>query len=210
MTALRQKIFSRLYRRAPSAESLPWHRDEPLPLLRRVVERRPPGRALDLGCGQGVDAVYLAQRGWSVVGVDFVSGALDLARARARDAGVAVELRECDVLDYDSTEGFDLVLDSGCLHHLPGARLAAYRDRLERWILSGGDYVLAHFCRRCRLDLLAGPRRATREQVRGWFRGFELVAYEQTTYDLSFPLGTMLAGVYWFRPDSSPSPRFTS
>ena len=164
-----------------------------------MVGQRPPGRALDLGCGQGVDAVYLAQRGWTVVGVDFVAAALELARARARVAGVTVELREGDVLDYDSPEGFDLVVDSGCLHHLPAGRLAAYRARLDRWLLPGADYLLVHFCRRSRLDFSAGPRRATKEQVTGWFPGLDLVAYEQTSFDLSFPLGTVPAGVYWFR-----------
>jgi cyclopropane fatty-acyl-phospholipid synthase-like methyltransferase len=164
-----------------------------------VVEGRPAGRVLDLGCGQGVDAVYLARRGWNVVGVDFVPAALELARTRVESAGVEVELRECDVLDYDSTVSFDLVLDSGCLHHLPSGRLAAYRGRLDGWLRPGGDYVLVHFSRRSRLEFLGGPRRATKEQVGSWFPELDLKAYEQTSYDLSFPLGTMPAGVYWFR-----------
>ena len=47
--------------------------------------------------GQGVHAVYLAQQGFSVVAVDFVSAALAAARTRAEQAGVEVELLECDV-----------------------------------------------------------------------------------------------------------------
>src|SRR5438445_410049 len=97
---LQQKLFAGLYQRAERAEALPWHREAPA-LLRTVAERRSPGRALDLGCGAGVHAVYLAQRGFFVVGVDFVPAALELARERARVAGVGLELHEADVLTYE-------------------------------------------------------------------------------------------------------------
>ncbi|HJR25714.1 MAG TPA: methyltransferase domain-containing protein, partial [Acidimicrobiales bacterium] len=73
---LRRTIFERLYRRAKTAEAVPWHREQPALLERAVAQRATPGRALDVGCGQGVHAVYLAQQGFSVVAVDFVSAAL--------------------------------------------------------------------------------------------------------------------------------------
>src|SRR5947209_7361849 len=125
---LQRMVFARLYRGSPNVESLPWHREQPPTLLERVVaERTTGGRALDLGCGQGVNAVYLAQRGFSVVAVDFVPAALAAAEARAEQAGVEVELRECDVLDFEPPSTFDVVLDSVCLHHLPRGKVGAYR-----------------------------------------------------------------------------------
>jgi 2-polyprenyl-3-methyl-5-hydroxy-6-metoxy-1,4-benzoquinol methylase len=131
---LQRTVFARLYRRAPSVESLPWHREQPLALPERAVAQRTTrGRALDVGCGQGVHAVYLARQGFSVVAVDFVSAALAAARTRAEQAGVEVEVRECDVVDYEAPSGFDVVLDSGCLHHLPRGQLGAYRIRLDEW-----------------------------------------------------------------------------
>lgn len=127
---VRQKIFARLYRGAQTPESLPWHREGAPALLRAAVERRGAGRALDVGCGAGVHTVYLAQQGFSVVGVDFVADALELTRARARAAGVSIDLCRSDVLDYDPPTGFDVVLDSGCLHHVPSGKVDVYRDRL--------------------------------------------------------------------------------
>jgi 2-polyprenyl-3-methyl-5-hydroxy-6-metoxy-1,4-benzoquinol methylase len=196
-------LFARLYRRAPSVESLPWHREQPPALLERAVARQTTrGRALDLGCGQGVHAVYLAQQGFSVVGVDFVPAAVAAARTRAARAGVQVELLEGDVVDYEAPSAFDLVLDSGCLHHLPRGRVGAYRIRLDEWLAPGGDYVLVHFAHRPRVWLPKGPRHMTRDDAVAFFAPLELQAYDETHFDVPLPMGRMRAGVYWFsRPE---------
>ncbi len=196
---LQQKIFAGIYQRAEGAEALPWHRDAP-GLLRAVAERRSPGRALDLGCGAGVHAVYLAQLGYCVAGVDFVPAALELARERARVAGVKLELHEADVLTYDAQAGFDLVLDSGCLHHVPSRDVSRYRARLDQWLLPGGDYLLVHFSKRHALDWRPlGPRRTPKRQIVELFAPLHLEGYDETFFDLSFPVGRSLAGIYWFR-----------
>jgi SAM-dependent methyltransferase len=82
--------------------------------------REPPyGRALDLGCGSGIWAVALAQRGWQVTCVDFVPKALRRARERAAEARVELQLLDGDVTDLDAAEvgsGFQLLLDFGCFH----------------------------------------------------------------------------------------------
>jgi len=199
---LQQKTFALLYRQARTPESLPWHREEPPALLRAAVERRGTGRALDIGCGEGVNAVYLARHGFSVVAVDFVPAALELARGRALAAGVAIELRESDVLDYDPPTGFDLVLDSGCLHHLPSAKVAAYRERLDQWLRPGGDFLLVHFLKRNALDWRpAAPRRVPRDEIVRSFPALHLEAYDETVYHVPFPVGTSLAGIFWFRQE---------
>jgi cyclopropane fatty-acyl-phospholipid synthase-like methyltransferase len=136
--------------------------------------------------------------------VDFVPRALELARTRAQAAGVTLELRQADVLDYTATRGFDLVLDSGCLHHLPLSKLPAYRNMLDRWLLPDGDYVLVHFGKRHRLDWRpVGPRRKSREAITQYLAPLRLEAYDETVFRLPLPAGpTGLAGVYWFRRPS--------
>ncbi len=70
-----------------------------------------PGRALDLACGSGRNAVWLAQQGWSVVGADFSDVALDQARALAGERGIEVEWVEADLREWaPPPRAFDLVV----------------------------------------------------------------------------------------------------
>ncbi|MEU6564774.1 class I SAM-dependent methyltransferase [Nocardia nova] len=83
----------------------------PNPLLVRETSGLRPGRALDLGCGEGADAVWLAGQGWQVVGVDISATALTRAAAHAGQAGVADRVTwERHELGIGFPEGrFDLV-----------------------------------------------------------------------------------------------------
>jgi SAM-dependent methyltransferase len=92
----------------------------------------PHGKVLDIGCGTGDAAIYLARAGWHVTAIDFVERAL--ARARAKTAAAVVEVRylRADVTKLGASDvggGFDLALDGGCLHGLEdGARDAYVRE----------------------------------------------------------------------------------
>jgi SAM-dependent methyltransferase len=88
----------------------------PNPQLVAEVEDLVPGRALDVGCGEGADAIWLAQRGWRVVATDISGVALGRAAAHAREtdasAAARIEWRHADLLgDTDALErdAFDLV-----------------------------------------------------------------------------------------------------
>jgi SAM-dependent methyltransferase len=84
---------------------------EPNRFLVAEVGELPPGRALDLACGSGRNAVWLAARGWTVTGVDFSGVALAQARALAAERGVEVEWVEGDLLEWRPADGaFDLVV----------------------------------------------------------------------------------------------------
>src|SRR5579863_6530598 len=70
-----------------------------------------PGKALDLGCGEGRNAIWLADRGWQVTGVDYSEVGLEKARRLASERGVGVNWLCADLLEYRTVEGaFDLVI----------------------------------------------------------------------------------------------------
>jgi 2-polyprenyl-3-methyl-5-hydroxy-6-metoxy-1,4-benzoquinol methylase len=84
---------------------------EPNRFLVAEVGDLPPGRALDLACGSGRNAVWLAARGWSVTGVDFSDVALEQARALAAQRGVEVEWVDADLLEWQPGDAaYDLVV----------------------------------------------------------------------------------------------------
>jgi SAM-dependent methyltransferase len=74
------------------------------------VDDEPPGRALDLACGEGRNAIWLAEKGWDVTGVDFSAVGLAKAARLAEERGVHVRWVEADVIAWDPPAGgFDLV-----------------------------------------------------------------------------------------------------
>jgi SAM-dependent methyltransferase len=84
---------------------------EPNRFLVAEVAGLPPGRALDLACGSGRNAVWLARQGWSVVAADFADVALDQARALAAERGVDVEWVDADLREWEPpARAFDLVV----------------------------------------------------------------------------------------------------
>jgi SAM-dependent methyltransferase len=84
---------------------------QPNRFLVAEVERLPPARALDLACGQGRNAIWLAERGWRVTAVDFSDVGLATAERLAASRGVEVDWVLSDLLEYrPPSESFELVL----------------------------------------------------------------------------------------------------
>jgi SAM-dependent methyltransferase len=71
--------------------------DTPTPLLVETVRHLPPGQALDLACGTGRNALWLAEHGWRVTAVDGAPAAIEILRSRAAERGVAVGTRVADL-----------------------------------------------------------------------------------------------------------------
>ncbi|MFI0795821.1 methyltransferase domain-containing protein [Micromonospora rubida] len=117
----------------------------PNPQLVADVTGLPPGRALDVGCGEGADAVWLAERGWRVTAVDISTTALERAAAHAAAAGPQVagriEWTHADLRDQPPAEGaYDLV--SSQFMHLPGEARRELFARLAAAVAPGGTLLI--------------------------------------------------------------------
>lgn len=140
------RLDSFFYRLAYRFGDPRWDTDEPRPELAELFHGYHPGRALDLGCGTGTNAVYLASQGWEVVGVDFVPAAIERGKARALKAGSSARFVRADVtrLREAGVDGpFDLLVDIGCYHAIPAGLRDAYAAEVAAVARPGADLYLA-------------------------------------------------------------------
>ncbi len=173
---------------------VPWDTGVTPPEVKAIfdaVPAPPTGRALDLGCGTGTNALYLAERGWGVVGVDFSSIAVEAAEGKLQTAGVSgVTFVRADVtrLTEAGVEGpFDFVLDIGCFHGVPLGRRGAYVREVSRLSCPGATLLIFAFG--AAVHLPGRPRTREREMRRRFGGSFELAGVE---------LGTRPPGAAWF------------
>lgn len=105
-----------------------------------------PGRVLELGCGHGRNAIYLAGQGSDVDAIDFSAQAIEWAQERAQSAGVPIIFQHSSIFEAAFEEGsYDLVYDSGCFHHIAPHRRRHYVDLVSRALRPGGSYGLVCF-----------------------------------------------------------------
>lgn len=144
--------FETLYRGAspvPGMEfdTVPWDIGEPQPVVVEFEGRgQVSGDVLDVGCGAGDNAIFLAARGYRVTGVDIAPTAIEWARQRSRDRGAEVEYAVADVTDlrgYDCR--FDTIIDSGVFDCLDAEQRDRYAAELHRAARPGAKLLVVCF-----------------------------------------------------------------
>lgn len=111
------------------------------PYLASETSALTPGAALDAGCGEGVEAIWLAANGWTVTAVDISAAAIERARSRSeggvRSAGV--EWIEADLSEWEPSRRFDLVMTS---YAHPASSQLAFYERIADWVAPGGTLLI--------------------------------------------------------------------
>lgn len=122
----------------------PWDTGRPSSELKGLVERKVlrPCRVLELGCGTGVNAVYLAGQGFEVTAIDLAPTALETAKARAEKADVTVQWIQANVLNPPPLQPFDLIFDRGCYHGVRRQDPAGYVKTVKSLCRPGGHVLI--------------------------------------------------------------------
>lgn len=169
---------------------------EPNRFLVEEVADLAPGRALDLGAGEGRNAIWLAERGWRVTAVDFSDVALEKARRIAAEREVGMETVHADLTEYrPEPAAFALVL---LLYlHLPPPEMAGVVDRAARAVASGGTFLLIGHDRTNLERGHGGPRDPEllydAEEIAGLLTGFEIEAAGTRRRPVATEQGTVSA-----------------
>ena len=103
-----------------------------------------PGRAVDLGCGEGGDAIWLAERGWQVSAIDFSEAGLRKAAEHAVERGVAdrIEFRQADLRSW-TAEGEQWDLVTSCFLHLLDHGMVRATTAMADAVAPGGTLLVA-------------------------------------------------------------------
>lgn len=138
-------FWNRFY--ADRSKNVPFFANVPDENLVSYVDNRlvRPGKALDIGCGAGRNAIYLARVGFDVDAVDNAEEAIRWAKERGDEADASVRFVCGNALELTARETYDFVYDSGCMHHLLPHRRIQYLDFVVGALKPGGFFGLTCF-----------------------------------------------------------------
>ena len=143
MTDDRYATFSERY----ASGDMPWDSGITPPEIMELLAALPAGYALDLGCGTGTVIRDLLRNGWRADGIDFVQGAIDIARAKLKEFPPESHRLFChDVTRLDELPAlrrdYDLIIDIGCGHTIGGDGMVKYASAIAARLASGGKFML--------------------------------------------------------------------
>ncbi len=155
----------------------PWNSGMAAPDLREAVEKGDikPCRVVVLGCGTGMNPIYLAQKGFDVTAIDLAPTALSIAEADAKKAGVKVKWMLADVLALPEMEPFDLIFDRGCYHNVRYVDARSFVESLDRLSRPGTKFFLLS----CDRDKAPGVREPTMRKDLSELFDFEWIRKSQ-------------------------------
>jgi methyl halide transferase len=166
-----------------------WDTGRPSSHLKRLVEDKTlqPGRVVELGCGTGVNAVYLAEQGFQVTAIDVAPTALELARKRATEAGVDVNWIQADVLAPPPLGDFDLIFDRGCYHGVRRQDPSRYVEVVKELCRPGGRILILAGNANEAGEHYGPPRVDERDLVNDFAAGFDIEQLREIRFDTADP-----------------------
>lgn len=154
MTTPSQDLFENAYRGEAAELGLgarpPWSIGEPQPEIAALIEQgKFKGEVLDVGCGEAAVDLYLAERGFTTVGLDLSPTAIELARAEAAKRGLTnASFEVADISAFGGYDGrFNTIVDSTLFHSIPVEAREGYQQSIVRAAAPGASYFVLVFDR---------------------------------------------------------------
>ncbi len=156
-------------------EEIPWDVGNSSKELSESVESITPCFALDVGCGTGTEAIYLAKRGFKVSAVDISETAIQIAKDKAKKENVNIDFKVGSVLNipFDSNV-FGFVNDRGCFHAIEPKDREKFTSEINRVLKSGGLYLMLCFSNK-EPENDKGPYRFSEMEIRNIFSRYFVI-----------------------------------
>jgi cyclopropane fatty-acyl-phospholipid synthase-like methyltransferase len=169
----------------------PWDIGRPQPAFVRLVDAGEiTGRVIDVGCGTGENALMAAAHGLDVVGIDVAPTAVQRARLKATERGVATRFEVWDALELarltERIGPFDSAIDSAVFHTFSDDERPRYAESVAAAVRPGGGLFLMCFSEQ--EPDWGGPRRVTQAEIRAAFskeRGWSVEAIEAARFGIN-------------------------
>lgn len=164
------------------AGKAPWDIGKPQPVLIHAADQI-TGSILDAGCGTGDNALFFAERGHAVTGIDFLREPIERAKKKAAERGIAANFLVLDALHLDSLpEQFDSVIDCGLFHVFSDEDRQRYVAGLASVARPGGRLYLLCFSDQEPGE--HGPRRVTESELRAAYAtGWEIESIHSAIFE---------------------------
>lgn len=158
----------------------PWDVGHPQPVLEALIKdgEIKPGRALDIGCGRGDNAIMLAMNGCEVTGIDLVEAAISDAKAKVIERHVKVNFVVGNVLRMGKLfmeAEFDIVIDSGLFHTITDEERQVFARQIHTVLKPGGKYFM--LCFSDKEPEGYGPRRISKAEIERTFTPLFNIVY---------------------------------
>jgi len=154
MTTPSQDLFENAYKGEATELGLgtkpPWSIGEPQPEIAALIEQgKFHGDVLDVGCGEAAVDLYLAERGFTTVGLDLSPTAIELAKAEAAKRGLTnASFKVADISAFGGFDGrFNTIVDSTLFHSIPVEARVGYQQSIVRAAAPGASYYVLAFDR---------------------------------------------------------------
>jgi cyclopropane fatty-acyl-phospholipid synthase-like methyltransferase len=162
----------------------PWDIGRPQGEIIRLAEKGEiRGAILDAGCGTGENALFLANQGYEVTGIDAVAAAIRKAKEKSRERRVPAVFLEWDALEISGLgKRFDTVIDCGLFHVFSDEERPLYVQELGSILVTGGTFRMLCFSELESGDW--GPRRVTQREIREAFdRGWKVDSIQEARFE---------------------------
>lgn len=162
----------------------PWDIGRPQGEIIRLAENGEiRGAVLDAGCGTGENALFLANQGYEVTGIDAVEAAIRKAKQKSRERRVPAVFLKWDALEISGLgKRFDTVIDCGLFHVFSDEERPRYVQELSSILVPGGTFRMLCFSEMESGDW--GPRRVTQREIREAFdRGWKVDSIQEARFE---------------------------